>query len=197
MDNKMLDDEDNFVEQPPSSDLDSKKSNETLTAEKTENTSLNSSQSSFVQLKSANEEKSTSTKEITTKATSPKLTTSLASKWFGRKTSVGKADRNEKASTNEKKKTLQTSKSAPQITQVIYKRKSSLPDIPVENTSNNKKGIVSIPDEEQTDEDNIYAEINETQLVLEEMRRSLNQHTTERKIIEMILQQPSNLQDTK
>jgi len=197
MDNKMLDDEDNFVEQPPSSDLDSKKSNETLTAEKTENTSLNSSQSSFVQLKSANEEKSTSTKEITTKATSPKLTTSLASKWFGRKTSVGKADRNEKASTNEKKKTLQTSKSAPQITQVIYKRKSSLPDIPVENTSNNKKGIVSIPDEEQTDEDNIYAEINETQLVLEEMRRSLNQHTSERKIIEMILQQPSNLQDTK
>lgn len=227
MGNKMLDDEDNLVDQPPidksviNDDVEkpktlaidneeakdgvsdqtsiksvetTKRPNETSSIES--NTSLNSSQSSFVQLKtttatSTNDDQLKAAKE--TKPTSPK-TTSLASKWlFGRK-----SDQPDK--TTDKKKLSVPKADKPQITQVIYKRKPNLPEIPNEPARKEKakQTTVSIPDEEETDEDNIYAEINETQLVLEEMRRSLNQHTTERKIIEMILQQPAtNLQDSK
>ena len=167
--------------------------------------SLNSSQSSFVQLTT----KSTPTTDQQcagkeTPKSSPKSSTSLASKWFGRKSG---GDSQEKPADG-KKKTL--NKSAPQITQVIYKRKPDLPEKPV--GSNGKeakqeaplppakprqlKQTVSVPSDEETDlDDRIYAEINETALVLEEMKRSLDKNSTERKIIEMILQQPASLPD--
>jgi len=183
----MLDDEQ--LESAPIKSIDKESSKTTNKKTSESNSSLNSSQSSFVQLKTAEKQY----KE--TKPISPKLSTSLASKLFGRKSDNPSQKQSDK-STDKKK----CSKNAPQITQVIYKRKASLPEIPpVERKA--KSTTVSIPpDEESTDDDNnnIYAEISETQLVLEEMRRSLNQHTTERKIIELILQQPAtNLQESK
>lgn len=207
MGDKMLDEEHNLVDQPKSPStkkelvekdgLSDKSLEKDLKIKKTsssENTSLNSSQSSFVQLT-----KSDVNKESNSKNNSPKTSTSLASKLFGRKNDS--QDKN-----NDKKKT--SNKTAPQITQVIYKRKPNLPELPERpssNKENNKndtnsklsRQTISIPDDEDTDDDPIYTEINETQLVLEEMRRSLNQHSTERKIIEMILQQPANEQFTR
>lgn len=169
-------------------------------------TSLNSSQSSFVQLTTKVSDQQATGKE--TPKHSPKSSTSLASKWFGRKS--GGAEAPEKTADSKKKA---QSKSAPQITQVIYKRKPNLPELPEKPCAANSKEIkqdaslpttkakqlkqtVSVPSDEETDlDDRIYAEINETALVLEEMKRSLDKNSTERKIIEMILQQPANVPD--
>lgn len=170
------------------------------------NKSLNSSQSSIVQLKTETNEQINKEQISSPKATSPKLTTSLASMLFGRGNKTSEQD----TKANENKKKL-PNKNAPQITQVIYKRKPSLPELPIKISeagskdcldepdsivkNSNSKQTITVPDDESTDDDPIYAEINEASLVLEEMKRSLNKHTTERKIIEMILQQPSNVQD--
>jgi len=168
-----------------------KKSSSSECLTKNDNQSLNSSQSSFVQLNTKNIEKTDKTKEISSKPTS------LASKWFGRKSED--KQQKDKLLNN---KNFSKKKQAPQITSVIYKRKPNLPEIPIKSTKlakvkNDQKQTVCIPDSDETDDEAIYSEINETQLVLEEMRRSLNFHSTECKIIEkMMVTPPINLQAT-
>lgn len=193
-------------EQPAKKSASREKLSATTTAAaaatETSTSSLNSSQSSFVQLTTKPAEQPATDKD--TPKHSPKTSTSLASKWFGRKST---GDQPEKQSNDGKKKPA--NKSAPQITQVIYKRKPNLPELPASSSSSDGKDqpdaplppakpkalkqTVSVPSDEETDlDDRIYAEINETALVLEEMKRSLDKNSTERKIIEMILQQPAS-----